>query len=264
MPKKSLRDRLMDIKYFYTYGLFDIFRHGEKHLLQRYTPNSLRAVDIKELSKCDSLIVISAKYPIEKDDVENLTALDDQNGICDIAAAPLVRLFEASEKACGEKILFTSTYRTLAFQDSLYGVNPFAVKAGESEHHSGLVADIKVDGYAQRRFIMSKTGKWMAKNAHRFGFIIRYPLWGERKTGVNYEPWHLRYVGEPHAQIIYRSKIVLEEYLDMLSEGEFFRFGDYVISKQSGEHAAFPAEAQEIFCSKDTRGGLILWGKVLN
>ncbi len=176
-------------------------------------------------------------------------------------AEPLRVLISACEEACAEKILFTSIYRTLAFQSSIYGVNPFAARPGESEHHSGLAADIKVDGYAQRRFIMSGTGKWMAKNAHRYGFIIRYPLWAEKRTGVDYEPWHLRYVGIPHAELIYRQKITLEEYLEKLEPGRFYRFGGWVISRQTGNRLVMPQNAQSIRYSVDTRGGWIVWGK---
>jgi D-alanyl-D-alanine carboxypeptidase len=102
----------------------------------------------------------------------------------------------------------------------------------------------------------------MAKHAHEYGFVIRYPLWGEKKTGVDYEPWHLRYVGAPHAEIMYRSKLVLEEYLAKLESGDFFRYGDYVITAQKGSLFSFPREAEKMYASKNTQGGYILWGKI--
>ena len=262
MPKKSLRNRLMNYKYYYTHGLFDLTRRREKGVLERVTPSSLRTVPSDALVPQDSLILVSAIYPVASDVQEELIPLDEKNAIASMAEPSLRRLMAASEAACGEKILFTSTYRTLDFQASIFGVNPFAAKPGESEHHSGLCADIKVDGYAQRRFIMSKTGKWMARNAHRFGFVIRYPLWAEKRTGVDYEPWHLRYVGEPHAEILYRMKLCLEDYLAQFELGGFYRFGEYVISRQSGETLTFPWDGtQELFVSADTRGGRIIWGK---
>lgn len=262
MPKTSLRNRLMNYKYYYTYGMFDLVRRREKNLLVKFQPEHLCTVPQEIICSHDSLILVSAAYPMREDAACELIPLDEKNAIAAIAETALCRLFAAAEEACGEKILFTSTYRTLDFQASIYGVNPFAAKPGESEHHSGLCADIKVDGYAQRRFIMSKTGKWMAKNAHRFGFIIRYPLWGEKRTGVDYEPWHLRYVGMPHAEIIYRMKLTLEEYLDLFEYGDFYRYGNYVISRQSGENLVFPSNiGTDLFVSADTRGGRIIWGK---
>ena len=231
--KAKILKVLRKIKYDYRYGLFDLLRRRETRVWAPYTPSDLTKLAFCDGIHHDSLVMVSASYPVSEECVENLCPLEENHAISHMAVENLRKLFEASESVCGEKILFTSTYRTLAFQSSIYGVNPYAAKPGESEHHSGLVADIKVDGYAQRRFIMSKTGKWVAKNAHRFGFIIRYPLWGQKKTGQTYEPWHLRYVGAPHAEIIYRSKITLEEYLERLAVGTYYRFGDHILTRRA-------------------------------
>ena len=53
-------------------------------------------------------------------------------------------------------------------------------------------------------------------NAHRFGFILRYPEEKQSITGIGYEPWHYRYVGPEAAERMYRDKLCLEEYLDTL------------------------------------------------
>ncbi len=52
-------------------------------------------------------------------------------------------------------------------------------------------------------------------NAHKYGFILRYPKGKEHITGFKYEPWHYRYVGIDAAQYIYENNITLEEYLQM-------------------------------------------------
>ncbi len=252
---------LRKLKYDYHYGLFDLFRRKKK-VLFLYTPHGLGTYHISEGIREDALILISSDYPIDRDHGENLDALEENQAISHMAVEKLHALFAASEANCGEKILFTSTYRTLQFQSNIYGVNPYAAKPGESEHHSGLVADIKVDGFAQRRFIMSKTGKWMAKHAHEYGFVIRYPLWGEKKTHVDYEPWHLRYVGLPHSQILYHSKMVLESYLEALETNTFFRYDDTVIAIVKDEGFSFPAEATDLHVSANTRGGYVVWGKL--
>lgn len=246
MPKRSLKERLLDVRYYYTYGLFDLFRHAEKNLLEKTAPLQEADIADREMLRVDTLTLISAAHPITEDISETLAPLDEKNAILPVAHAPMLALMAAAKEATGEEILFTSTYRTLAFQASIYGVNSFAARPGESEHHSGLCADIKVDGFAQRRFIMSKTGKWVAKNAHRFGFIIRYPLWGQKKTGQTYEPWHLRYVGAPHAEIIYRSKITLEEYLECLTVGDYYRFGNHILTRRAdGVYAGLSASHHE-------------------
>ncbi len=53
---------------------------------------------------------------------------------------------------------------------------------------------------------------WMVNNAHKFGFILRYPQNKTEITGFAYEPWHYRYVGKTVAKYIYENKITLEEY----------------------------------------------------
>lgn len=57
-------------------------------------------------------------------------------------------------------------------------------------------------------------GKWLKDNAHEYGFIIRYPEGKEDITKYQYEPWHLRYVGEQAATEIYEKEMTLEEYLE--------------------------------------------------
>ncbi len=63
-------------------------------------------------------------------------------------------------------------------------------------------------------------GAWLEKNAWKYGFILRYPKDKVRITGIQYEPWHFRYVGLPHSAVMYKNNLVLEEYLDMLKEKE--------------------------------------------
>ena len=82
---------------------------------------------------------------------------------------------------------------------------------GTSEHQLGLALDINADmnisGDSQPVY------DWLAENAYRYGFILRYPEGKENITGINYEPWHYRYVGEECAGEIYREGLCLEEYL---------------------------------------------------
>jgi len=65
----------------------------------------------------------------------------------------------------------------------------------------------------EENFGQTVEGKWLKDNAHRFGFIIRYPKEKIDITKYNYEPWHLRYVGIEAASEIYEKQISLEEYL---------------------------------------------------
>ncbi len=62
----------------------------------------------------------------------------------------------------------------------------------------------------------SPEGQWVAENAHRFGFIIRYKAEWEEVTGYMYEPWHIRYVGKEHAARIHELDIPFEYYVAQL------------------------------------------------
>ena len=62
-------------------------------------------------------------------------------------------------------------------------------------------------------FIDTPECEWLAQNAHKYGFIIRYPQGKEAYTGYRYEPWHIRYLGVETAEKVYESRLSLEEYL---------------------------------------------------
>jgi hypothetical protein len=61
---------------------------------------------------------------------------------------------------------------------------------------------------------------------------------------------------------MYRMKWVLEDYLNALEKGAFFRYGDYIISAQKGNAFSFPREAETVYISENTKGGYILWCKL--
>jgi D-alanyl-D-alanine carboxypeptidase len=67
-------------------------------------------------------------------------------------------------------------------------------------------------------FANTAEGKWVAENCYKYGFIVRYPKGKESITGYQYEPWHLRYLGEFLATDVYNSGLCLEEYLGITSQ----------------------------------------------
>lgn len=144
------------------------------------------------------------------------------------AAHALEVLFNNAKKH-GYTLIAGSGFRSYDSQKNLYNryvstygkkaADTFSAKPGQSEHQLGLTMD-----YTSRRYGNAITGeitntpegKWVNHNAHRFGFIIRYPLGKDHITGYKYEPWHLRYVGKDLATEIYLSGKTLEEYYYMV------------------------------------------------
>ena len=92
-------------------------------------------------------------------------------------------------------------------------------RPGASEHQTGLALDVTIAGDLTQSFADTIAGRWLAENSHIFGFIIRYPQTKTDVTNIIYEPWHLRYVGVPHAIIMYNNNLALEEYAEFIRNG---------------------------------------------
>lgn len=126
--------------------------------------------------------------------------------------------------ADGISIFIVSGFRSYATQDSLYSrycasdgkaeADTYSARPGHSEHQTGLAMDLNS---LSSSFADTPEGKWLAANAWKYGFILRYPSDKVGITGYIYEPWHFRYVGTEHAQAIYESGLCLEEYLGINS-----------------------------------------------
>lgn len=178
---------------------------------------------------------------------------------------PLESLFKASKEYTEDKLLIMSTYRDKSEQEDLYKEDSsLAAKVGYSEHETGLALDLYVHTLAQKNFIKSQVGKWVNSNAYKYGFIIRYPFLEKSKTGFNYEPWHIRYVGVPHSNIIYNNRLTLEEYYHLYEKDKFYKCDEYIISYQSSHNnfLDIPKDYKIIEISKDNKGGYIITSKI--
>ena len=126
-------------------------------------------------------------------------------------AAALSQLSTGARTA-GHSLELLSGYRSYATQSSLYNsyvqmygqayADQISARPGYSEHQTGLAADIGNAGGGcglTACFGTTPGGRWVAANAHRYGFIVRYPQGYSGTTGYTYEPWHLRFVGVPLA-----------------------------------------------------------------
>ncbi|MDL4842728.1 M15 family metallopeptidase [Aquibacillus rhizosphaerae] len=141
-----------------------------------------------------------------------------------VAANALEELFNAAESE-GLNLVAASGYRSYDRQKVIYENNvatngkehadKFSAQPGTSEHQTGLAMDVTTAEVAfalEQTFKQTSEGSWLAENAHKFGFIIRYPEGKSDITGYSYEPWHIRYVGNEIAKEIYEKGITLEEY----------------------------------------------------
>jgi D-alanyl-D-alanine carboxypeptidase len=154
----------------------------------------------------------------------------------DSRAAPYaVALMEAAS-ADGISLTPISTYRNVSLQRTNFrnlfqrqidsGYSPEAAfdyaaswiaPPGTSEHNAGVAVDFNSTSLA---FDQTAEFRWLRDNAHRFGFILRYPENTEHITGIRYEPWHFRFVGEYHAGQIWEQGVTLEEYISECAEDD--------------------------------------------
>lgn len=139
-------------------------------------------------------------------------------------AESLEKMFSEAELN-GIKLIAVSGFRSYQYQENVYNdsINSSGVEyteqyvaiPGTSEHQTGLAVDVgsKENTLLTEEFEETKEYKWLYNNMHRYGFIVRYPKDKENITMYEYEPWHIRYVGQEVATYIMNEGITLEEYL---------------------------------------------------
>ena len=112
------------------------------------------------------------------------------------------------------KYILQGVFR-LDAEDAEKVANYYSARPGTSEHQTGLCVDFMTLTMTNLDNSFEETDdfQWLAQNAHRFGFILRYPKGKTDITGYIYEPWHFRYVGREAATEIYYRGITLEEYV---------------------------------------------------
>lgn len=140
------------------------------------------------------------------------------------AARALEEMFTAASKD-GMQLKAVSGYRSYERQEAIFAYNAerygaekanrVSAHAGQSEHQTGLTMDLSapsLGGSLTEKFGSTPEGEWVAENAYKYGFIIRYLKGKEDITGYQYEPWHIRYVGKEAAKEIHNAGITLEEF----------------------------------------------------
>ena len=142
-------------------------------------------------------------------------------------ATALVELCDAARQA-GHELYIKSAYRSYRTQDVMYynrletyGYDDgWVTKPGASDHQTGLGCDVVPKNWTDRGMNEDmgeeEECQWMAEHCAQFGFILRYPEDKEDVTEINYEPWHLRYVGVEVATYIMDNGLCLEEFHEEL------------------------------------------------
>ena len=225
----SLRSEYMKIL---DRGEGDSFHPGSE--TERKLWETVRARRKKELSEDPYLILVNKWHYLPDDYEADPVTLPNGQMIGNQCFEPLMKMLEDCAEAGGTPIV-CSGYRPHDKQVYLFGeqinrwlyagygqedAEDLAATAvaipGTSEHELGFAADI----YSSENMSLDEsqvqtfTQQWLMENCWRYGFVLRYPKDKSDITGIIFEPWHYRYVGDKHAQKIHQAGICLEEYLD--------------------------------------------------
>ncbi len=197
-------------------------------------------IDNKDIYKGE-LILVNADYPFESAADANILTLFEEKtdsysvsgmdvGMQEAAVEPLNNMLDDFYSETGHNdILVIDAFRTLEKQQELYdadlertGLDTSTLVAlpGHSEHESGYALDFSLffpDG-SSGDYDGTGDYNWIDEHCADYGFILRYPADKTEITKIQYEAWHYRYVGKPHAYYIMQSGICLEEYIDQLKE----------------------------------------------
>ncbi len=182
-------------------------------------------IDLKEQMLVNKFYALNENY-----NPENLKTLSLQyaygepgtNKLIDYAYDKYMDLWEAANEA-GYYLMVNSSYRDYESQKQTYEyckaakgerkADEIAAHVGHSEHQTGLVVDMTSKNAPEDfKFKESEEYKWLKENAHKYGFIERYPEGKTFITGYSPESWHWRYVGIDAATVIYNENITYDEY----------------------------------------------------
>ena len=238
---------LLNEKYFLEKNLYEYIDYKEDNKKKSYydivaivnvgaNKDWYDAKSVKEtdLSKGTLMIVNKFNYLNNEYTVEDITDISlsysySGTKVAKVANEAYIKMAQAA-KEDGIQLMANSTYRTYERQDEIYkdfyyskGISyadKYAARAGHSEHQTGLAIDIFTSGKSTTSdFDKSEAFKWLSDNAHKYGFILRYPEGKEYLTGYNYESWHYRYLDVETATKVYESGLTYDEYYAFYIEG---------------------------------------------
>ena len=176
-------------------------------------------------SKGKYVVLVNFRHAVPEDYELNLIRV--RGHLFDAGAADKLAAMIDGARAAGYAVYINNTYRSIAVQQYLFdkelngymagGMDEYTATQliteslmlpGHSEHHLGLAVDVRCSNAAYR---------WLAENSWQYGFIVRYPDGKTDMTGIIYEPWHFRYVGEELAKELYDLGLCMEEYMQQIS-----------------------------------------------
>lgn len=189
------------------------------------------SVDLEDWKYC----LVNDSHPLSESHQPELVEMDCGKQVHKGIVDALEQMIGDAEKEVGELIV-CSAYRDYEKQAELvknsmdqlmregysyteahWKTKQQVALVGISEHHTGLAVDLVGAAYQSLDEKQADTpaARWLEEHAHEYGFILRYPKGKEEITGIFFESWHYRYVGEEAAFFIKEQQLCLEEFLEL-------------------------------------------------
>lgn len=228
----SIMTLIIGLAFYRYFSLDQMVDETDSTMSHTATPNiepsvapSVEPTPTPDFSSPDSLLILANKshrlpegYEPADLTVPNVKRTTEWQ-LREPAARAIEEMFIEASKD-GVTLVLGSAFRSDKYQKQLWEsymqkysaerADKISARPGYSEHQTGLAADI-VQGMNSglgedfsSTFENTPEGKWMFENAHRFGWILRYPKTKEDITGYSYEPWHYRYVGKDIAEEMFQ------------------------------------------------------------
>ena len=231
-------------------------------------------VSVSEIADTRYLQLINQEHSIESEPDRRLLesvwpsvlVIEDDALLHSEALRAIEDLFNAASEAGFGGFCVTSGYRDFAQQAQVYNETwdkATVQKPNHSEHQTGLAIDIGITGMLQSEMANSQEGQWLAENAWRFGLIVRYSEDKQDITHIAGEPWHFRYLGQPHAWYCWANNLCYEEYVQFLKDsggyGVILDGGTFTVVYEWPENGlVYVPEDQDYCVSSDNTGGYII------
>lgn len=155
-----------------------------------------------------AVLIITALLAMPHQKAEPIEAAASPEAAPSTAAESISDKASVLDRAVQRRMADGMTYEN-AYEDARITIQA----PGYSEHHTGLAVDFND---VEDDFRETEAYTWLQEHAAEYGFVERYPKGKESITGIDYEPWHYRYVGKEHAQRMNELNMCLEEYVAFL------------------------------------------------
>ena len=197
-------------------------------------PDASSAASVETIPRDEWYMVLANRSSVLPGDFTVAETATVGEAVIDARIAEALRQMVNDAAATGVKLKPTNGYRSIARQQELWDARvktlmegglsqadaetkaiDYTSAPGTSDHNTGLGLDIVSEDHPAKDagFAETAAAQWLAEHAADYGFILRYPSDKTEATGMDYEPWHYRYVGSEQAHKIKESGLCLEEYL---------------------------------------------------